>query len=58
MSGPTLTEQVQALIEWASAQARLTGVRHQIRSVRYGRGWYYEVQEMTRPIGAWHRRPM
>lgn len=58
MSKATLTEQVEHLIAQASARARAEGVRYRIKAIKGNLGWYYHAQQMTRPIGAWHRRPM
>jgi len=50
---PTLTEQVQTLIEMAHKQAIETGTRQRVEAVWEGRGfWYYR----TRETAAWPRR--
>ena len=51
---PTLTEQVEALIEMAHKQAIETGVRLRVEGVWEGNRnfWYYR----TRETSAWPRR--
>jgi hypothetical protein len=54
MSAATMTQQVEALIDWAYREAGRTGLRQRVEAVRMpnGRGWYYQ----TRDTGGWPYR--
>lgn len=51
MSKPTLTQQVEALIMWASSEAKRLRRRHFVYAVKHANGWYYEAQKYPDPIG-------
>jgi hypothetical protein len=51
----TITEQVQAIIEWAAAEARKTGQRWRVSSVRFEFGTYYVAERTSLPSRARRR---
>jgi len=50
MSAFTMTEQVEALIDWARQEASRTGLRQRVEAVRMpnGPGWYYQTRVTAR----------